>query len=159
MANTTGWLILTMTSELNLLSMKDFTYNLPEERIAKHPLPNRDQSKLLVWNKGVIKHCHFSQLPDILPVESTLFFNNTKVIAARFFFQKETGAIIEVLLLNPIAPSTELAAALSCRGRTIWKCVVGNLKRWTAETELYVFIGNIPWASIEKRYEQCILLF
>lgn len=110
---------------------KDYTYDLPQDRIALQPLAHRDQSKLLVFNRGDIAHRKFSQLIDYLPDRCHLFFNNTKVIQARFLFQKSTGATIEVFLLSPFPANTLLATALTTTGTTQWTCAVGNLKRWT----------------------------
>src|SRR5882672_4704901 len=92
------------------IPINDFTYELPEERIALHPLPERDQSKLLVYQKENIHHSNFSKLSEFLPSDSILFFNNTKVIPARLFFKKETGAEIEVFLLDPVWPSPIVAS-------------------------------------------------
>lgn len=114
------------------INILDYSYNLPEERIATYPLPQRDKARLLVYDKGEIQHTEFSQLPDLLTDNSVLFFNNTKVIPARFLFEKETGAAIEVFLLQPILPSPILSIAMAATEKTTWKCVVGNLKRWTA---------------------------
>ncbi|HQQ82226.1 MAG TPA: S-adenosylmethionine:tRNA ribosyltransferase-isomerase [Cyclobacteriaceae bacterium] len=110
---------------------KDYTYDLPQDRIALQPLAQRDQSKLLVYKKGRISHQNFSQLVDLLPDKCRLFFNNTKVIQARFLFQKSTGATIEVFLLSPFPADTLLATALGVSGSATWLCTVGNLKRWT----------------------------
>ena len=82
------------------LSAQALNYNLPDERIAKYPLPQRDQSKLLVWNSGNITDAQFRTLPDFLPEDSLLIFNNTKVIRARLLFQKATGANIEIFCRN-----------------------------------------------------------
>ena len=111
------------------LQIKDFDYRLPDEAVAKYPLPDRDQSKLLVWENGVIKDQHFSNLPGLLPEGSMLIFNNTRVIKARLHFTKSTGARIEVFCLEPTHPHDyvlSFASTRSCR----WKCMVGNLKRW-----------------------------
>jgi S-adenosylmethionine:tRNA ribosyltransferase-isomerase len=110
----------------------EFTYDLPADRIALHPLPERDESRLLVYNKGKISHSTFSQLPDFLPDKSHLFLNNTRVIPARLAFEKTTGAGIEVFLLQPLSPSEIFAQALAATSTCIWKCAIGNLKRWTA---------------------------
>lgn len=110
---------------------KDYTYELPQERIALQPLDQRDHSKLLIYDKGNIGHKKFTQLVDFLPDKCHLFFNNTKVIQARFLFQKSTGATIEVFLLSPAPTGTLLATSLQITGSTKWSCAVGNLKRWT----------------------------
>lgn len=113
--------------------LSDYQYDLPEDRIAKYPLADRDQSKLLVWKGGEISHSKFFQLPDLLPVNSTLFFNDTKVIPARLLFEKATGGTIEVFLLNPADPGTLLQDSLQSSSPTTWKCAVGNAKRWPSE--------------------------
>lgn len=109
---------------------KDYTYELPQERIAFQPLARRDQSKLLIYKNGTIHHQKFSQLIDFLPDRCHLFFNNTKVIQARFLFQKATGATIEVFLLSPFPADALLATALAETGTSKWSCAIGNLKRW-----------------------------
>jgi len=108
----------------------DFLYHLPEDRIASHPLAERDQSKLLVYNKGEIKHHRFSSLPDLLPINSSLFFNDTKVIPARLIFQKETGSHVEVFLLQPAQSGLPLQHAMQATRSVQWVCTIGNLKRW-----------------------------
>jgi S-adenosylmethionine:tRNA ribosyltransferase-isomerase len=118
------------------IKITDFTYELPEECIATQPLAARDQSKLLVYNRGDIQHSQFYNLADYLPKNSILFFNNTKVIPARIFFRKETGAVIEVFLLNPIYPSPIVALAMTAKGKSQWHCTIGNLKRWKENSEL-----------------------
>lgn len=112
------------------ISIKDFTYTLPEERIAHFPLEKRDESKLLVYQRGSISHTRFKSLVDFLPNNSTLFFNNTRVIQARLLFQKETGAKIEIFLLQPEHPSKLLAEIMTAKGACQWQCAIGNLKRW-----------------------------
>ncbi|HCW07739.1 MAG TPA: S-adenosylmethionine tRNA ribosyltransferase, partial [Cytophagales bacterium] len=92
-----------MSDSRNIL-IQDYTYNLPDDRIALHPLAERDQSKLLVYEHGKITHSNFFRLADFIPDNSILFLNNTKVIPARLFFKKDTGALIAIFLLNPIRP-------------------------------------------------------
>lgn len=128
--------------KLPRLNTRDFSYNLPEERIALYPLPNRDQAKILVWRGGKVSHKIFNQLPDLLPDHSILFFNDTRVIPARFFFEKETGASVEVLLLSPSLPSPLLSEALAATQNTRWRCAIGNLKRWTEGSVLKKVFGN-----------------
>lgn len=123
--------------------IKDYWYELPEERIAKYPLPERDSSKLLVYKDGAIAHSGFKNIGEFLPVNGTLFFNNTKVIPARLFFQKETGAVIELFLLNPVKPSSLVVQAMEARGNCQWECIIGNLKRWTEGLVLRRAINNI----------------
>lgn len=121
-----------------MISINDFTYHLPDDRIALTPLAERDQSKLLVYRQGQIEHAQFSKLSDYLPSGSILFFNNTKVIPARLFFQKDTGATIEVFLLNPVAPSPIVSLAMTATHSAQWHCAIGNLKRWKENSTLHV---------------------
>jgi S-adenosylmethionine:tRNA ribosyltransferase-isomerase len=120
------------------ISMIDYTYGLPEDRIALHPLAERDQSKLLVYQQGEIKHSRFSNLSNFLPPNALLFFNNTKVIPARLFFQKGTGATIEIFLLNPAWPSPIVSVAMTTTQKAQWHCAIGNLKRWKDDTTLTI---------------------
>lgn len=123
--------------------IKDYWYELPQERIALYPLPDREKSKLLVYQNGVIEHSRFEKLSSFLPANSTLFFNNTRVIPARIFFQKETGATIELFLLNPVSPSPVVQQAMEARGSNQWVCTIGNLKRWSPRTTLTKNIQQI----------------
>ena len=109
--------------------MDDFNYALPDERIAKYPLPRRDASKLLRWTNGEISESRFSKIAQYLPENSLLVCNNTRVIQARIVFHKPTGARIEVFCLEPLLPS-DYALSLSATGNCEWKCMVGNLKKW-----------------------------
>ena len=118
-----------MISKPNI-SIKDFDYPLPEEKIAQFPLEIRDTSKLLIWKDGLISEDIFSQIGNYIPEESILVFNDTKVIRARLLFLKTTGAIIEIFCLEPISPDRELQTALSQKGSSTWECLVGNAKRW-----------------------------
>lgn len=116
------------------INVNNYTYQLPPEKIAKYPLPLRDQSKLLYYNTGKIEHKNFIDLPRLLPPGSTLFFNDTKVIPARLIFQKPSGARIEIFLLNPLEPSSLLVETLQATDACVWKCVIGNLKKWNVDT-------------------------
>lgn len=118
--------------------IQDYTYELPEDRIALHPLAERDLSKLLVYKDGKITHSIFSNLANFVPDNSTLFLNNTKVIPARLFFKKETGAVIEIFLLNPVSPSPVVALAMNSQKKLTWHCTIGNLKRWNNHHELTI---------------------
>ncbi len=111
------------------IRITDYNYDLPDERIAKYPLAERDASKLLTFQDGVISESIFKHLPTQLPKDSFLVFNMTKVIRARLQFQKPTGAIIEIFCLEPYEP-TDYAMALQTTQSCEWKCLVGNLKRW-----------------------------
>jgi S-adenosylmethionine:tRNA ribosyltransferase-isomerase len=116
------------------IDVNNYTYQLPPEKIARYPLAQRDQSKLLYYTTGKIEHKKFTDLPELLPPGSTLFFNDTKVIPARLIFQKTSGAHIEIFLLNPIEPSSLLVETLQAREACVWKCTIGNLKKWTVDT-------------------------
>ena len=111
------------------IKINDYDYNLPEERIAKFPLANRDHSKLLIYKHGDISEDVFYNLPNYLPKQSLMVFNNTKVIQARIHFRKETGALIEIFLMEPVSPS-DYELMFQTKGHCSWLCMVGNLKKW-----------------------------
>lgn len=111
------------------IKIKDFNYSLPDERIAKYPLKERDHSKLLVYRHGKISEDVFHNLPSHLPEGALMIYNNTKVIQARLHFRKTTGALIEIFLLEPYSPS-DYESMFSKRGECQWLCLVGNLKKW-----------------------------
>lgn len=113
----------------NPILIDDYDYALPDERIAKYPLKERDQSKLLVYRNGEISEDIFLNAVSHLPEHALLVYNNTKVIHARLLFQKSTGAQIEVFCLEPLAPS-DYALSLGSTEGCSWKCMVGNLKKW-----------------------------
>ena len=111
------------------IKISEFNYPLPDERIAKFPLPVRDQSKLLLYRHGEVTEDIFTSLPDYLPANSLIIFNNTKVIQARLHFHKETGALIEVFCLEPIQPN-DYALNFQQTEHAAWLCMIGNLKKW-----------------------------
>ena len=117
-------------------SLDKYLYELPDHRIAKHPLANREDSKLLLYQAKEIHHRSFRDVSALVPENALLFLNNTKVIAARLFFQKSTGAQIEVFLTEPILPHTEFQKALKVKNKCTWKCMIGNLKKWKDENVL-----------------------
>jgi S-adenosylmethionine:tRNA ribosyltransferase-isomerase len=112
------------------IDLKAYEYTLPEERIAKFPLEKRDSSKLLHYKDQTVNHLHFSDIPDLLPSESILVYNNTKVIPARLIFQRETGAKIEVFLLQPISPTTVIPEIMLAKHPVVWETMIGNSKKW-----------------------------
>lgn len=118
------------------LDINDYTYVLPADRIARYPLSRRDESRLLIYRGGEIAHDQFKSIAGYLPPESMLFFNDTKVIPARLYFSKETGAVIEIFLLHPVSPSTLLVEAMEAERTCTWVCTIGNLKRWHEGTPL-----------------------
>lgn len=112
------------------IKIEDYNYPLPDERIAKYPLAERDSSKLLCYKSdGTVEDHVFKELPILLPEGSLMIFNNTKVVPARLFFQRESGAHIEIFCLEPVDPC-EYATAFASVGSCSWKCVIGNAKRW-----------------------------
>ena len=112
------------------LQKADFFYDLPDDRIAKFPLPQRDQSKLLQWKSDKVTHHRFSELPNLIPAGSLMVFNNTKVIPARLLFQRQSGAWIEIFLLKPLLPSGIIQLAMESNGPVVWEALIGNLKKW-----------------------------
>jgi S-adenosylmethionine:tRNA ribosyltransferase-isomerase len=126
------------------ISIKDFTYGLPDEKIALHPLEERDASKLLIYKKGIIQEGTYKNIHQHLPANSLLVFNNTKVIKARVLFTKPTGAVIEIFLLEPYHAdyTSTLTATKTCQ----WKCMIGGASKWK-EKELLRSYG------LEKSYE------
>lgn len=118
-----------MDSETKHIHIADYNYPLPSERIAKYPLKERDQSKLLLYRQGEVGEDVFANLSAYLPKGSLLVFNNTRVIQARIHFRKETGALIEVFLMEPAQP-TDYERIFQATGHCAWLCMVGNLKKW-----------------------------
>jgi S-adenosylmethionine:tRNA ribosyltransferase-isomerase len=115
-----------------VIDIQEFDYTLPDERIAKYPLEKRDQSKLLIYNRGKINEDRFFNISTYISSASDLFFNNTRVIHARLKFRKQTGANIEIFCLNPIDP-IDYQMAFSTETTCIWNCMVGNLGKWKNE--------------------------
>ena len=115
--------------DLKKIRIEDYTYELPGQRIAKFPLAQREASKLLIWKEGQIEETAFTSVRDLLQPGQTLIFNNTKVIHARIFFKKTTGAVIEVFCLEPYLP-VDYAQNFAAQGECEWSCMVGNLKKW-----------------------------
>ena len=111
------------------IRISDYNYDLPDERIAKFPIARRDHSKLLVYRHGEVSDDVFCHLPDYLPEGALMVFNNTKVIQARMHFRKETGALIEVFLLEPADP-TDYELMFQLTSHCSWLCMIGNLKKW-----------------------------
>ena len=122
-----------MISDPRHIRISDYNYPLPDERIAKFPIPQRDHSKLLIYRKGEVGEDVFYHLPNYLPKGALMVFNNTKVIQARMHFRKETGALIEVFLLEPAEPS-DYELMFQTTDHCAWYCLVGNLKKWKEGT-------------------------
>lgn len=111
------------------IHIEDYNYALEDSRIAKYPLPERDSSKLLHYKDGKVSEYIFRELPSLLPADSLMVFNNTKVVPARLHFKRDTGAHIEIFCLEPVEPA-EYATAFAASESTTWTCVVGNAKKW-----------------------------
>ncbi len=123
------------------IKIADFDYPLPEERIAKYPLAQRDQSKLLYLKNNRIEEKIFSDIPNLLPTNALLLFNETRVIQARLLFKKSTGAHIEIFCLEPVEPVNDFQLAFQQKPPVVWKCLVGNARRWKTgrlETKLQI---------------------
>ncbi|MFD3002324.1 S-adenosylmethionine:tRNA ribosyltransferase-isomerase [Pontibacter toksunensis] len=140
------------------LAIKDFVYELPEERIAKFPLPERDHSKLLHYRQGQLEDRTFTDLPHLLPPHTLLVFNDTKVVQARLLFQKETGGAVEIFCLEPVAPYREVQLAMQQTGNCVWKCLVGNNKRWKSGPVKLRFDGGMLQAEREAQQEGHFLI-
>lgn len=143
------------------IKIEDYNYPLPDSRIAKYPLENRDSSKLLVFKNGVITSSEFNSLAKHLPENSHLVFNNTKVIPARLFFKKKSGALIQLFLLDPIKPSNVISQVMESANQVSWKCLIGNKKKWKGEIlELAIDTSNKKpihvTASLENPEEDII---
>lgn len=122
-----------MNKNVRDISIEEYDYPLPDERIAKYPLSERDASKLLVLNHGEISSAHFRDICDYLPENALLLFNETKVVRARLRFAKESGALIEVFCLEPISGNGDYQLAFSATASSKWRCLVGNSRRWKDE--------------------------
>lgn len=143
------------------IDLKAYEYTLPEERIAKFPLQMRSDSKLLVCKKGEIFHLHFYDIPDLLPVDTLLVYNDTKVIPARLIFQRETGARIEIFLLQPISPTTVIPEIMLAKHPVTWETMIGNVKKWKIGEVLKgkVQVGNkeiVLSATLKNRDEKLV---
>ena len=119
------------------IRIEDYNYTLPDERIAKYPLSERDASKLLCYKNGTPSENRFSDIASFLPEGAMMVFNDTKVVPARLHFQRETGAHIEIFCLEPVQPG-EYVTMFEVTDRCRWKCIVGNVKRWKSDT-LYLY--------------------
>ena len=116
------------------ISILDYTYDLPAERIALHPLAERDASKLLVYKNGTIQEDIYKNIAEYLPAESLLIFNNTKVIKARIRFQKTSGGVIEIFCLEPFEAINEYSHVMSKKGSSTWKCMIGGVSKWKEDS-------------------------
>lgn len=145
------------------ISIQDYTYDLPEEKIARYPLAERDASKILIYKDGKIFEDIYRNIDIHLPENSLLIFNNTKVVEARLLFQKPTGGIIEIFCLEPHEQYADITSAMLHHGKVLWKCLVGGASKWkrgqvlekkiiTADKEIL-----LHGAYIEKRTDHFII--
>lgn len=135
------------------IKIADYTYSLPEEKIALHPLTERDASKLLVWNKGIIKDDLYKNIAGHFNAESLLIFNDTKVIPARIFFTSETGAKIELFCLEPFDSHGNYQAALQSKSPVLWKCMIGKADKWKTK----FLRKNIVVGEKQLLFQACIV--
>lgn len=144
------------------ISIKNFNYNLPEEKIAKYPLSQRDSSSLLIYKEENISMDTYSNLSNYLPENTLLLFNNTKVVEARLLFQKNTGSTIEIFCLEPFNQFLDIGSAMLQKEKVLWKCLVGGAKKWKNE----ILTKNITIHSIKlellakkiKKNNDCFLI-
>jgi S-adenosylmethionine:tRNA ribosyltransferase-isomerase len=155
------------------LQIKDFTYNLPEDRIAKYPLAERDLSKLLIYREGKIQEDIYRNIAEYIPTHSLLVFNNTKVIHARLFFHNAAGAKIEIFCLEPAEEKADMASVMSKTNSVRWNCMIGRASKWkekvlTHTTESFTlsaeivertsdaFVVEFAWSSAELSFAEIL---
>ena len=139
--------------QLPQISIQDYRYELPENAIAKYPLSRRDESKLLVYQHGDIQNSIYQQLPNFLPSNAVLIFNNTKVVEARLQFTKSTGSTIEIFCLEPFDMCIDITSAMQQTGSVQWKCLIGGAKKWKSgilEKQISLPNGNLLLQANKK---------
>ncbi len=137
------------------LSINNFTYHLPDEKIALHPLQQRDDSKLLIYKNGIIQQDIYKNIHQHLPQNSLLIFNNTKVIQARILFTKPTGGVIEIFCLEPYEAINDYASVMSKKEKVRWKCMIGGAGKWKeGDLEKQFVTGNGQSAIKAKLIEK-----
>src|ERR1700755_1439317 len=148
------------TSFPDHLTMSSFGYELPEEKIAKFPLDQRDASKLLVWQAGKIREGHYAGIDQFLPCPSLLVFNNSRVVEARILFQKPTGGQIEIFCLEPQSGQS-ISDGMNQKESILWICLIGGASKWKRHQVLIKEIGPIRLEArfIEKRKEDFVIEF
>lgn len=139
------------------LQIADFSYHLPNERIAAYPLPDRDASKLLVYKKGKISEDIYRNIPGHLPSDALMIFNNTRVIEARLLFQKPTGGMIEIFCLEPHEQYGDIATAMLQEGKVWWKCMIGGASKWKHGMLLHK--GALTASIVEHRPDCFVVEF
>jgi len=133
------------------VDLSNFYYELPDNRIAVYPLEHRESSKLLVYRNNGIEHHYFKEISGLIPENSLLVFNETKVIPARLMFKKDNGAVIEILLILPVWPDKEISKAMKTKKKCIWSCLVGNFKKWKNNQILSINVGNRNSFNLQAR--------
>ena len=146
------------------IRIQDYNYELPTELIAQYPLPQRDEARVIVYRDGAITEKVFSQVAEIIPADTLLVFNDTKVIRARLFFKSGAGATIEIFCLEPVTPFTDLRLAVFAHEPTVWRCMVGNAKRWKGDSLEKFFsvdnsISKLRASLVEKEGETFLIKF
>ncbi|MEN9548578.1 MAG: hypothetical protein RIR12_1169, partial [Bacteroidota bacterium] len=142
------------------ISIQDYTYSLPEERIAHYPLTERDASKLLVYKQGSLATDVYRNLSAHIPEDAVLVFNNTKVVEARLLFQKPTGGTIEIFCLEPHQQYADITTAMLQKEKVWWKCLVGGAAKWKPGQILVKKIDDgtvLNAALIEKQNDSFII--
>lgn len=144
-----------------LLKIEDFNYDLPDEKIAKFPLEQRDASKLLVYKNGSINDKNFSDISNEIKAETLLVFNNSKVVNARLFFKKETGGVIEIFCLAPDSRYSDVTIAMQQKQQVYWQCMVGGAKKWKEGSVITLTINDLKLDAeiAEKTEDGFIILF
>ncbi len=154
--------ILTTMITPDQISIEDYTYELPEDKIALQPLQERDASKLLFYKNGNISESTFANIHEFIPASSLLVFNDTKVINARLLFKKPTGTSIEIFCLEPTGHITEYSTVMTSTERSSWKCLVGGAAKWKNEVlEKEVFIQGeqvMLYARMEEKLSDAYLI-
>lgn len=141
------------------ISIHDFTYDLPNEQIAHHPLPRRDESRLLVYKSGVISEDRYFNIANHLPVDSLLVFNNTRVVEARILFTKPTGGQIEVFCLEPDSQYPDITTAMLQKGSVHWNCLIGGASKWkTGQVLSKPFKGGVLEARFVQKLENSFII-
>lgn len=143
------------------LRIEDYTYQLPEEKIAQFPKEERDSSKLLVYDNAVISEDVYKNIADYLPADSLVVFNQTKVVQVRLLFQKSTGASIEIFCLEPDSRYSDMQTAMTQKSEVYWKCLVGGANKWKKDTVLFLqdeILGITLEAHLVERQDAVFLI-
>lgn len=166
-----------MTNPRNI-SIQDYTYDLPEERIANYPLAERDASKLLIYLDGKISESIYSNISEQIPENALLVFNDTKVVEARLLFQKPTGGVIEIFCLEPHEKYNDITTAMLQKKNVLWHCLVGGVSKWKkgqilekkirqddkelilrasyVEKKIDSFIIELSWSPVELSFAEIL---